>query len=64
MIGQEQGIEKGIPQGEAQILRRLLARRFGPLSEWVEVKLTEASTDTLELWADRSLDAESLEAVF
>lgn len=62
--GLEQGLERGIPQGEAQILRRQLARRFGPLPDWVEAKLAQASTDQLELWADRILDAESLEAVF
>jgi hypothetical protein len=68
VIGQEQGIEKGIekgiPQGEAQILRRQLTRRFGPLPEWVETKLTESSTEQLEHWADRILEAESLDAVF
>ena len=52
------------PQGEAQILRRQLTRRFGPLPDWVEAKLSEASTDTLELWADRILDAATFEEVF
>lgn len=46
------------------MLRRLLTRRFGALPEWVETKLTQASTDQLEQWADRILDAEALEAVF
>lgn len=59
-----EGRQEGIPQGEAQILCRPLARRFGVLPECVEAKLSQASTDTLELWADRILDAESLEAVF
>jgi hypothetical protein len=63
-IGEEKGIEKGIPQGESQILRRLLTRRFGPLPDWAEAKLSESSTDQLEHWADRILDAESLDAVF
>jgi flagellar biosynthesis/type III secretory pathway protein FliH len=62
--GLEQGLERGISQGEAQILRRQLARRFGPLPDWVEMKVNQASTDLLELWADRILDADSLDAVF
>ena len=58
------GEEKGIPQGEALILRRLLTRRFGALPEWVETNLTQASTAQLEHWADRILDADALDAVF
>jgi len=62
--GREVGREEGIPQGEAQILRRQLGRRFGPLPEWVEARLSQATTDQLEHWADRILDADSLDAVF
>ena len=62
--GIEQGIARGIPQGEAQILRRLLTRRFGALPELAEAKLSQASNETLELWADRILDAATLEEVF
>ena len=62
--GIEKGLQKGIPQGEAQILRRQLTRRFGPLPAWAEARLTQATTDTLELWADRILDAASLDEVF
>ncbi len=71
-IGQEKGFEqgmqkgmlRGIPQAEAQILRRQLTRRFGPLPELAEAKLSQAPTDLLEVWTDRILDAESLDAVF
>ena len=58
------GRQEWIHQGESQILRRQLTRRFGPLPDWAEAKLTQASTDQLEHWADRILDAESLETVF
>jgi hypothetical protein len=64
LMGEEKGRQEGIPQGEAQILRRQLTRRFGPLPDWAEAKLSESSTDQLEHWADRILDAESLDAVF
>ncbi len=62
--GEQLGLRKGIPQGEALILRRLLSRRFGPMPAWAEAKLNQASTDDLELWADRVLTADSLDAVF
>ena len=62
--GEELGVKKGIPQGEALILRRLLSGRFGPLPAWAETKLSLASAELLELWADRILDAASLDAVF
>jgi len=62
--GREQGRRQGIPQGEAQILCRQLTRRFGPLPDWVETKSSQASTELLESWADRILDAESLDAAF
>jgi hypothetical protein len=63
-IGFKKGVAQGIQQGEAQVLRRLLARRFGPLPEWAEERLTQADLAQLEAWADRVLDADTLEAVF
>ena len=45
-------------------LRRLLQKRFGPLSEDVLARLQSASIDELELWLDRALDADSLAGVF
>jgi hypothetical protein len=58
------GIEKGLQQGEATLLRRLLTRRFGPLPEWVEQRLTQSGQADLERWADRVLDAPTLADVF
>lgn len=60
----KKGVLQGIPEGEAAILRRQLTRRFGPLPDRAEAKLTLASTDQLQHWADRILDAESLDVVF
>lgn len=62
--GGAQGMQKGIAKGEALLLQRQLARRFGALSheqlEWI----AQASTTQLESWGDRVLDALSLEDVF
>ncbi|MBO4970423.1 MAG: Rpn family recombination-promoting nuclease/putative transposase [Pseudomonas sp.] len=62
--GLERGIEKGIEKGEAMLLQRLLARRFGTLSNDVVAKIAAASSRQLELWGDRVLDAPSLDDVF
>ena len=59
-----EGRQEGRQEEAARLLRRQLTRRFGPLPAWVEAKLAQATTDTLELWADRILDAASLDEVF
>ena len=62
--GITQGISQGISQGELAVLRRQLTRRFGPLPLWTEAKLGQAGQSQLEAWADRVLDAPTLEDVF
>ena len=63
-----QGMQRGLMQGQSRRrglhLRRLLQKRFGPLSEDVLARLQSASIDELELWLDRALDADSLAGVF
>ncbi|WP_420887096.1 DUF4351 domain-containing protein [Candidatus Competibacter phosphatis] len=56
--------KKGLAQGEALLLQRQLARRFGPLPSDVIAQLGTATTEQLECWGDRVLDAASLEDVF
>jgi hypothetical protein len=51
-------------QGEIKLLRRQLARRFGPLPSWADERLEQASEAELEGWADRVLECRSLEDVF
>jgi hypothetical protein len=62
--GIEKGIEKGISKGEALLLQRLLARRFGPLPSDLVARIGAATTEQLEGWGDRILEATSLEEVF
>jgi hypothetical protein len=59
-----QGRQKGRQEGEALLLQRLLARRFGPLPAAIVERIAAASPADLERWGDRVLDAVSLEAVF
>ncbi|WP_142810906.1 DUF4351 domain-containing protein [Tepidiphilus olei] len=60
----QQGLQEGVLQGEALLLQRMLTRRFGPLPEWARQRLEDATSNELETWADRVLDAARLEDVF
>ena len=51
-------------EGKAELLTRLLQRRFGPLPDWVETRLSQATPAQLDTWADRVFDATLLESVF
>jgi hypothetical protein len=62
--GLAQGRSEGRIQGESTILHRQLVRRFGDLPEWVIARLAAPAEDELLRWAERVLDAESLEALF
>jgi hypothetical protein len=46
------------------IMLQQLMRRFGTLPESVTQRITSASTEELERWFDRILDAASLDDVF
>ena len=59
----ERGIQQGKLEGEATVLERLLAKRFGPLADETRGRLRSASAEQLELWAERILDAPTLAAV-
>jgi hypothetical protein len=45
-------------------LQRLLTRRFGPLPTEVVARFAAATLEDMENWADRLLDAQSLDEVF
>ena len=49
---------------EVCLLRRQLTRRFGPLPDWAEQRLQNAPLAELESWAERVLDAPTLDAVW
>ena len=62
--GASAGLQQGLQQGEANVLRRQLTRRFGALPSWAEQRLGQAGEAELESWADRILEAQTLEDVF
>ena len=63
-MGEEKGILIGETKGQALVIQRQLIRRFGILSDHAKSRLQNATSEQLECWADRLLDAPTLEAVF
>ena len=59
-----EGEARGEAKGEAKLLLRILPRRFGPLSHEITDRIHGADPNTIESWADRVLDAKSLDDVF
>jgi len=62
--GRQEGRQEGMQQGEAALLQKQLARRFGALPAWVPERLAQASPAQLERWGLEVLDAASLDDVF
>ncbi|MEA3644076.1 MAG: hypothetical protein VBE63_29760 [Lamprobacter sp.] len=62
---EQAGIEKGVQQGEARTLLRLLDQKFGPEAVQVHRERIEAAElEQLEAWLDRILSAETPETIF
>ena len=62
--GKLEGKLEGNLEGQAQLLRRMLVRRFGALPAVIEAQINAASLEQIESWFDQSMDASSLGAVF
>ena len=62
--GRQQGLLAGRTEGERDMLKRMLTRRFGPLDGQTVQRLEQASSSELEHWADNVLDATTLDDVF
>ena len=62
--GEARGEAKGKVRGKAEIVLKLLRLRFGDLPEEVKARVAQASLEELEIWIERVLTAESLDAVF
>lgn len=61
--GLQQGLRQGERRGEAAMLLRLIERKFGPPSEPVRTRITQADAETLLEWSERLLVAHSLDEV-
>lgn len=61
--GIDKGIEKGVAKGQREMLIKLLGQRFGVLPAAVIARVNEAGAADLARWAERILDATSLDDV-
>jgi predicted transposase/invertase (TIGR01784 family) len=59
-----QGQQKGVLQGEAAVLTRLLKLKFGPIPDEAIARIQAADAETLLLWSERVLSAACLDEVF
>ncbi|WP_153044051.1 hypothetical protein [Kerstersia gyiorum] len=62
--GLQQGLKQGRNEGMAGLLRALLETRFGPLSDADLARLQQADQTRLHRWAQRLLEAQTLEHVW
>jgi hypothetical protein len=58
------GRAEGRAEGEAQMLLKLLGAKFGTIPDGVVARVQAATVAELDVWVDRILLAESLDAVF
>ncbi len=61
--GRAEDLSQGQKQGQARILQKLLAKRFGMLPNWAEQRILTAQPEQLEDWSLRVLDGKSVEDV-
>ncbi len=56
--------QRGVEQGQANLLLRQIQRRFGPVDDDVTQRIRAACAEDLETWSLNILDATSLDEVF
>lgn len=62
--GLEQGIEQGKVRGQANLLLRILAAKFGAVSQEMEERVRSGSIEDLDRWAVAAVRATELDEVF
>lgn len=61
---QDRSEAHGRQAGRAELLARLLERRFGPIDDTVRARIDGSSPEELLAYADRVLDARDIDSVF
>jgi len=59
-----EGEARGEARGRAEVVTKQLTKRFGVLPKDIVDRIKVADTTTLDRWAERLLDAKTLEQVF
>ena len=62
--GEARGLVKGLAEGKAETLTRLLERRFGYLPRQDRARIAAAEISQIEAWLDAVLDAPDLNTIF
>lgn len=62
-LANEEGMQQGRLAGKVQLLTRILARRFGELPVWANDRILHADENTLDVWTEAVLSADSLTSV-
>ena len=63
--GEKEGKKEGKLEGQGVMLKRQLHKRFGNIMDIrIQERLRNATPEQFELWADRILDAKSIEEIF
>ena len=57
----EQGLQKGLEQGQQKMLRHQLTDKFGPLPAWAIQRLQSAPHSQLHAWGRRILHTTTLD---
>ena len=60
----DQMLDEARAEGQSAILARLLRHRFKRVPRPFQARLADASVAELDTWADRVIEAPTLEAVF
>jgi Domain of unknown function (DUF4351) len=60
----EQCVLEGRIEGRAELLLRLMTRRFGPMPDSYRQRVMDGSQEEHGAWADALLDAKTLDEVF
>ena len=63
-VGKAEGLAVGKAEGKAEVLRELLASKFGPLSSELKGRVDAAAEGDLDQWVKRLLVAKTVEDVF
>ena len=62
--GRQEGLQKGLHQGFSKAVALQLQLRFGPVPDWAQQRLANASEEQLVSWTEAILAAKSLQDVF
>ena len=59
-MAEERGVQIGEQRGEVRTLPRQLTLKFGPPSPEIQQRISDADADTLLVWSERLLSADTI----